>query len=81
MILSGQFLTCLRFNPFPPYLQVSGRSDQNSMSYADDMSNRIFSNQGEVTLRFMIRSGQFLNLFEILSVSTLSEGFRTSDQN
>ena len=42
-------------------------------------SNRgFFSNQGDVTLRLMIRSGQFLKLSEILSMSTLSASFRNS---
>ena len=40
-------------------------------------SNRsFFSNQGNVTLRLMIRSGQFSNFIEILSISTLSASFR-----
>ena len=40
-------------------------------------SNRgFFSNQVDVTLRFMIRSGYFSNLFEISSMSTLSVSFR-----
>ena len=40
-------------------------------------SNRnFFSNQGDVTLRWMIRSDQFSNLSEISSFSTLSASFR-----
>ena len=39
-------------------------------------SNRgVFSNQGDVTLRFMIQSGQFTNLSESSSMFTLSAGF------
>ena len=39
-------------------------------------SNRdFFSNQGDITLWLMIRSGQFPNLFEILFMSTLSASF------
>ena len=40
-------------------------------------SNRsFFSNQGDVILRLMIRSGQFSNFAEISSMSTLSASFR-----
>ena len=40
-------------------------------------SNRcFFRNQGAVTLRIMIRSGRFSNLFEILSMCNLSASFR-----
>ena len=35
-----------------------------------------FSNQGDLSLALMIRSGQFFNLFKISSMSTLSASFR-----
>ena len=41
------------------------------------MSNRgFFSNQEDITLKLRIQSGQFFNLSEILSMSTLSASFR-----
>ena len=50
----------------PPHLQVSGTSDQNWMNYTDDkIKQRLFSNQGNVTRRTVIWSGQFPNLYEI----------------
>ena len=37
-----------------------------------------FSNQVDVTLRFILRSGRILKLFEIVSMSTVSASFRNS---
>ena len=39
------FRSCPRFHPCPPYLQVSGRSDQNWMNYADDKVNQTLFQQ------------------------------------
>ena len=67
--------------PCPPYPQVSGRSNRNWMSYADDKVKQrlfffFFNNQGDISLGLMIRSCQFLNLFKISAMSTLSASFR-----
>ena len=52
---------------WPPYLQVLGRSNENWTSYADDkVTQRLFSNQGDVILRLMIRSGQVSNVRELI---------------
>ena len=47
----ASFQTCLRFHPCPPYLQVSGTSDQNWTSYADDKVKQSLFQQLSV-LRF-----------------------------
>ena len=64
MIRFGQFWAHPRFHPCSPYLQVSGRSNKNWTSYANDKYRGFFSNQGEVTQKLMIQSGQFSNSFE-----------------
>ena len=43
MIHLGQILNFPRFNPCPPYLQVSGRSNQNWMRYAGECQTEAFS--------------------------------------
>ena len=77
MIRSGQFLNLLEISSMSTYLQASGTVEQNWRSNTDDKVNqRLFSNQGDVTLRLMIRSGQFSILSEISFMSTLSASFR-----
>ena len=63
------FWTCLRIHPCPPYLQISGRTDQNWMSYADDNAKqRLFQQSRDVTLWLMILSCQFLNILEFIHI-------------
>ena len=44
---SASFQTHPKFHLCPPYLQVSGRSDENWMSYTDEKVRDFFSNQGQ----------------------------------
>ena len=77
IIWSVRFWTHPRFHQCPRYLDVSERHNQNWMSYADDKhKQRIFSIQGDVTLRLMICSGHVLNSSKISSISPLSGRFR-----
>ena len=39
------------------------------------IATKVFSNQGDVTVRLMIQYGQFSNLSEILSMFTASFGY------
>ena len=48
----------------------SNQGDETLRILRSDQASFHFSNQGHVTLRFMIGSGQFSILFEISSMST-----------
>ena len=77
MIWFGQFRIHSRFYPYSAYLQVSGISNQNLTNYSNDKAKqRLFCNQGDLTLRLMIQFSQFSNSSMILSMSTLSASFR-----
>ena len=71
------FQTCLRFHPCPTFLQVSEKSDQIWMSYADDKVKHTFFKQLRVcNSKIMIPSARFQTCTQIPSMSTLSASFR-----
>ena len=76
IILSGQVPNSTEILSCPPYLQVSGWSDQSLTCYSDDnLKQGFLSNQADVTLQLMIHLNQFSNSSKISYMSTLSAWF------
>ena len=77
MIQSGQVLNSSEISSVWTLSASFRKICQNWISNTDDkVKQRLFSNQGDVTLRLMIWPDQFSNSFEISSMSILSASFR-----
>ena len=75
---SGLFLNCSEISSMST-LSASFRNirlELNELRWWQSQTEAFFSNQGDVTLRLMIWYGQFSNLSEILSISSLSASLR-----
>ena len=67
-----------RSHTCPPYLKISGRSNQNELVTLMTKSNSgCLGNQGDVTLRWSIETDQYSDLYEISSIYTLSASYRS----
>ena len=82
IIRSGQFSNSSEISSMPPYLQVSGISDQNCSIYANDkVKQRCFQQSRGRNSKINDPIWPVIKLVTDLSISTLSVGFMTFDHN